>query len=139
MVSSSSKCCPNNGCGNGGCPRNYNLGVCPCGVCPSEKTEFQLTIEQARCNIDEYNLKKRLLTDRFRRRKRSKCDSFQPLSKHAYEAKIAKIDSAIASNKKVINQTKLNKFSKNRIHDPSGNCVGCPKTGCGNKGANCCC
>jgi len=119
------------------CPVNYSKGGCgSSNTCCKELTEFQQTLQQARENIEHYNLKKRLLTDRFKNRPRSKCDtSFKKLSKASFEAKCCEIESQINANKKAIKNAKLGRASSNRVHDPDGSCTTCA----GSCGTSCCC
>jgi len=90
----------NCGCQNG-CYQLASLGCKP-SSCVHEKTDFQEDLAKWERRIRATELKIRLLKDRFRTRRATKCDDFKPLSLGAYQSKLHSYERKIAKYQRSI-------------------------------------
>lgn len=110
----------------GPCARNAKNNANGCcrsvSTCCKEKTDFQQAIQTYTDEINAYRLKKRLLSDKFKKRPSSKCDDFKTMSKSAYETECQKIQAKIDARLKNIKNLKTAKKASMIVRDPDANC-----------------
>ncbi len=127
----------------GGCTLNHTTGCkfnaakgasgCPSGVCCKEETECNQQINAYLEKIVAYKLKLRLLKDEFRKRPKSSCDEFKPISKTKYEADKKKIEGKIdEATKKIVSLKRGKKAALLIKGEPKSFCADVT-TGCGCK------
>jgi len=152
MVNAFSGCTTNHT--KNGCPFNANTcaGGCPTSTCCKQKTACQQTIQDNLDKVAAYRLQLRLLSDDFKKRPTSKCDTvlvpvskgsktlkrvpFVPLSKAEYQKKKAKLEKKINKCLEANKKLKNTKKGKLLVRDPHPGCAGNGGNG-GNGGCPC--
>ena len=112
------------------CPLFVKNGCCRTrNVCCHEKTNFQTTIQECQDNIKHYKLQLRLLSDQFKKRTKSKCDDFTPLSKSQFERRKSRFQRNIDNCVTTIHDAKIGLKATHNVHTgetkPCNKCTPC--------------
>jgi hypothetical protein len=130
MVNAFSGCTCNN---TTGCGFNSGTGSCCTAVCCKEPTECNKLINEQLDKIVAYKLKLRLLRADFKKRSKSCCDTFKPMSNNKFQDEKCDLEKKIKKATKKIISLKRACKGDFLIRNPDSRCVrptpcGCCKT-----------